>query len=395
MMTRPITSVLTTVLLAMAMAVALPSPAGAPGAPESAPGVFVNLGSHRLHLYCLGYGSPTVVMDAGLGGSALEWYPVQRHLAERVTACVYDRAGYGWSDPGPAPRTSDRMVDELYNLLDAAEAQGPYVLVGHSFGGLNAQLFARRYPYLAAGLVLVEASHPDQIQRYAEAPLRLNIAPSRQRGIMRYSRRPGVPEAMPEDLRPAARALVRRWTARRAMQNEYFHFRDSARDVREAGPMPQIPVVVLTRGRSIWQVGARSGPAEDLWMTLQSELAHLTRSSVHIVAEDSGHHVHLEQPALVSDAVTMVVDFVQSAPEGRARNPLWFDDSWWLAFRGATWHHDTLHTELRLRASTLFPEIGRAAVRAGHFAGTSQPAQQLLQYFEEPRRVPDRGASWP
>ena len=152
------------------------------GGPPPPPGRMVDIGSHRLHLLCEGSGSPTVVIDSGLGALALEWRGVQRELAAQFTTCLYDRAGYGWSEPGPQPRTTARITEELALLLERGDVPGPYVLVGHSFGGYTAQLFARRFPERTAGVVLVEASHPEQVQRFLDSPLRLNTAPSRRKG---------------------------------------------------------------------------------------------------------------------------------------------------------------------------------------------------------------------
>jgi pimeloyl-ACP methyl ester carboxylesterase len=134
-----------------------------------APGQFVDVGAHRLHLWCVGSGSPTVVFESGLGGGAFDWGYVQPSVARFRRACTYDRAGYGYSEPGPRPRTSRQIVSELFTLLDRAGIAGPVVLVGHSFGGYNVRLFAAEYPSKVVGLVLVDASHEDQGRRYAEA----------------------------------------------------------------------------------------------------------------------------------------------------------------------------------------------------------------------------------
>src|SRR5215207_4765289 len=109
------------------------------------PGQLVDVGGHRLHIQCVGTGSPTVITESGLGGTSLDWSLVQPAVAQTTRICSYDRAGWGWSDPGPSPRTSGRIVEELRSLLAAAGIAGPYVLVGHSVGGLHAQLFASRY----------------------------------------------------------------------------------------------------------------------------------------------------------------------------------------------------------------------------------------------------------
>ena len=126
-----------------------------------APGRLVSLGTHRLHLHCLGAGSPTVVFDAALGGSSLSWTFIQPAVAEFTTACTYDRAGFGWSDAGPMPRTVRRIAAELYALLRAAEVTPPYVLVGHSFGALSIRAYTSSHSEDVAGLVFVDPAHPE------------------------------------------------------------------------------------------------------------------------------------------------------------------------------------------------------------------------------------------
>src|SRR6266581_6105799 len=133
-----------------------------------APGKLIDVGGYRLHLDCTGtarLGSPTVILEAGSGNSSLPWSKVQPGVASFTRVCSYDRAGYGWSDNGPLPSTAGRMVAELHTLLARAGVAGPYVLVGHSYGGLIMQLYTYTYPQQVAGLVLVDSVHADQLVR--------------------------------------------------------------------------------------------------------------------------------------------------------------------------------------------------------------------------------------
>ena len=139
------------------------------------PGKLVDIGGYRLHLRGAGNGGPTVVMDAGLGGASIDWSLVQPEIAKFTTVYSYDRAGMGWSDVGPRPRTSRQIVKELHTLLRNAGIKKPYVLVGHSSGGFNMLLYASRYPDEVAGLVLVDASHEKQLERFPKPPLTLRI----------------------------------------------------------------------------------------------------------------------------------------------------------------------------------------------------------------------------
>src|SRR6187402_2695111 len=124
------------------------------------PGQLIDVGGHRLHLYATGQG-PVVVFDAALGGSSISWTLVTPHVTPFARVCLYDRAGFGWSDAGPMPRTAGRIADELRVLLDRSGEKPPYVLVGHSFGGLVMRIFAKRYPDVSAGLVLVDPAQPE------------------------------------------------------------------------------------------------------------------------------------------------------------------------------------------------------------------------------------------
>ena len=125
------------------------------------PGQMVDVGGYRLHINCIGTGSPTVVIDAGWGDSSAAWSSwVQPSAASTTRVCTYDRAGMGYSEPGPLPRTAERFAAELHALLANAGEPGPYVLVGHSMGGLTVRVFAHEYPADVAGVVLIESMSP-------------------------------------------------------------------------------------------------------------------------------------------------------------------------------------------------------------------------------------------
>ncbi|HSY31912.1 MAG TPA: alpha/beta hydrolase [Verrucomicrobiae bacterium] len=136
------------------------------------PGKFVDLGTHRLHLLEEGRGSPTIILEAGLMSTNLSWTDIRRKLAASYRVVTYDRAGLGWSDIGPMPRTAERIVDELHSLLELAAIPAPYVLVGHSFGGLTMPLFAARYPEKIAGMVLVDPVVPAEWNPPSEQDLK-------------------------------------------------------------------------------------------------------------------------------------------------------------------------------------------------------------------------------
>jgi pimeloyl-ACP methyl ester carboxylesterase len=129
------------------------------------PGQMVDVGGYKLHLYCIGSGSPTVILDALFPGTVSNWAWVQPEVAKGTQVCAYDRAGLGWSESGPGPHDALHGARELHNLLEAADIRGPYILAGHSLGGLTIRLFADQYPDEVAGVVLIEATNPDAWKR--------------------------------------------------------------------------------------------------------------------------------------------------------------------------------------------------------------------------------------
>lgn len=281
------------------------------GRTHAVPGIRVHVGNHLMHINCVGHGTPTVVLDSGLGGTSLDWVFVQPEIARYTRVCAYDRAGYGWSDTNPRPRTSLNIAEELHTLLKAAHISGPYVLVGHSFGGFNARLFASLYPHDTAGLVLVDAANERQFVRFEEAGANQSTAP-RGRNFVLFAQAP-LPPNLPPELQPIARSLASARSTMVAVRGELASFRHSAEQVAHAPPLPDVPIAVITRGKRVWPRNERGDRMERLWMELQDELAHLNPHAVHLIAENSGHYVQLEQPAVVNNAIHVIVEAVRTS----------------------------------------------------------------------------------
>jgi pimeloyl-ACP methyl ester carboxylesterase len=278
----------------------------------------------------------------------LQWvYQMQKFsLQNRVIGL--DMRGHGLSDKPSSGYDMSTMISDIKIALDTLRVTEPVVLVGHSFGGYNAQIFASRYSDKIVGLVLVDASHPDQVERFLQPPLRINTAPSARLGVAAFADI-RLPLRVPPEVRGMAMGFLRTQRTRHAIANEYISFRESAAQVKNAGPLPAVPLVVLTRGLGAAAANPLSGRIEELWQTLQAELAERSPFSAHVVARRSGHHIHLDQAQLVADAVALVVDTArQSNRSGRAdshspRHP----SPHWLAFKDAEWRRDTLHSEPR------------------------------------------------
>jgi pimeloyl-ACP methyl ester carboxylesterase len=295
------------------------------------PGEMVEVDGHRLHLHCIaGPGledAPTVVLDAGLGGYSQDWIWVQPQVAEFARVCAYDRAGYAWSDPGPTPRDSRQIVAELHALLANAHVPPPYVLVGQSFGGLNARFYAKQYPQEVAGLVLVDAT-PEGVyddpafstsQRDADRGqvfLFRTVAALARYGILRlFVRVAGTgPLTFLEDYAPEIRDDV---LAVAFLHTQYYEvvvdeletFEESTRQVQAASPDPDVPTIVIARRLLDEGDGPEVDPAqEEAWRRLQAELAENLPDGTLVIAEESDHVIHMDQPDLVVDAIRWIVE---------------------------------------------------------------------------------------
>ena len=259
-------------------------------------GRYADLETHRLYYECQGEGRPLVLIDYGIAGSAIAWRRLQRELSNTTTVCTYDRAGYGWSDPGPSPRTSAQAVEELAALIDAAGWQGPFVLLGHSFGGFDTRLFAARHPGAVAGLVWLDSSHPEEVLHATAKPEAQPLAnPIAQATIN---------EAEPDDEQAAGAYLNTRRKAIFTQMDELANFATSARQVMAAGPLPAVPLVVVARDHAARQSDADAAR----WQARQRSLAKLSPQGEFWTATGSGHDIHRDRLDLVLKAVRKVVD---------------------------------------------------------------------------------------
>lgn len=274
------------------------------------PGELINIGTLRLHINCVGEGSPTVIIDSGIGGFSLEWLTIQNNLADTLKVCSYDRAGYGWSDPGPRPRTTDRITYELHSLLVESKIPGPYVLVGHSFGGYNIRYFASKYPSLTAGLVLVDSSHPEQFNTVEFKRIEKKQDESTYKNSYKVRIiHPIISDSYPSENKRMAFRLMSTMKSRSTLLNEMDNMEISAKQVsRQTNHPPYtFPVTILTRGKRVWAYDDLGERREQQWLRLQNDLKHISMQSRHYLAEKSGHIIHLDQPDFVSNNIISTV----------------------------------------------------------------------------------------
>lgn len=279
------------------------------------PGELIDIGTHRLHINCIGTGNPTVIIDSGIGGFSLEWIKIQNRLADNLKVCSYDRAGYGWSDPGPRPRTTARISNELRLLLTAAKIAGPYVFVGHSFGGYNIRYFASKYPGLTAGLILVDSSHPDQFNTDEFKRVEKEQDESTYRNSYKVRIiRPIISDSYPAKNKRIAFRLMSSMKSRSTLLNEMDNMEISARQVAKQTDHPPyiFPVTILTRGKRVWADDELGERREQQWLRLQNDLKNISTQSRHYLAEDSGHIIHLDQPEFVSRNILLTALKVRS-----------------------------------------------------------------------------------
>lgn len=242
----------------------------------------VDVGGYRLRLGCAGHGTPTVVIEAGLGEGLNEWAASLPHLGAFTRVCAYDRAGVGKSDAGPTPRTSQQMVNELRTLLGIAHLDGPYVLVGHSLGGLNVALYAAEYPAEIAGLVLLDPAFPDMLSRLDAAWGRL-----RTRLFLRL----GFPQEgmTKEDLST------------------------SCAQVAAAGSLPDVPLVVISAGQparlpTIFRPIFPGSSYLRVMLAGGAVLAGTSTRGRQIIAEDADHNTLNLQHALIAETIQQVIE---------------------------------------------------------------------------------------
>jgi pimeloyl-ACP methyl ester carboxylesterase len=245
----------------------------------------VDAGGHHLQMLIAGDGNPTVVLESGLGDTMESWAKVQPEVAKFSQVVAYDRAGLGQSEPGLKPRTAHQIATELHTALRNAGLAPPYVLVGHSAGGLYIRVFASMYPNEVAGMVFVDSTPEDFFER-----LKAIQSPEEQKKF----------EEKMQDY--AAQASEGR-------RDEWASLDVDLQQARTALPLPNVPIILLT---GMGNEPDKSPEAKQLWLHLHNEWLKQLPNAKHIVTDKSGHYIQVDEPGLVIDAIRQMIGSVKA-----------------------------------------------------------------------------------
>jgi pimeloyl-ACP methyl ester carboxylesterase len=282
------------------------------------PGQLVEVGGYRLHLYCTGEGGPTVILEALFPGTVSNWAWIQPEIARGTRVCSYDRAGLGWSDRGPEPRDARHHAQELHTLLANANVPGPYVLVGHSLGGLTVRMFAELYPDEVAGMVLVEATNPDAWKRHeipegvGADPNMLAAAPFVSRlGVFRLGLIPSFasdPDLPPQQYKEL-QAFFNSTKAWETIRDVNTSFSTALNQVRQAGSLGDIPLAIV--------LGSKGDGGDELLSNLFTQQAALSTQSMTRVIDGATHASLVDRQEHARQTSAIILEIVEAARSGK------------------------------------------------------------------------------
>lgn len=255
----------------------------------------INIGTHRLHCYYFGNGSPTIVLDPGLGETYKDWLSILKKLSDKNQVFCYDRAGYGQSETGPLPRNCINEARELKKLLDKARIRGPYLLVGHSLGALNLQVFADEYPEEVAAILFLDPPPLEWISgnRFPEL---MELAVHTTAEFERLSR--SLSNTDNEDDKKRANFFKTIASEHREM------FLSSAKQAAAIKSFNGIPLFVIASGSSNPQFGEDAELFQKFWNDQCRQLAAKSSNGKYLLAKESSHHIHLDNPSIVLQAIS-------------------------------------------------------------------------------------------
>ena len=285
------------------------------------PGVLVNVGGYKMHIYCMGEGSPTVILDSANMGTVSNWAWIQPELAKSTRVCAYDRADSGWSDLSAQPNDTKQNAEALHTLLKNANIANPYVLVGHSFGGLYVRMFAEMYPDEIAGMVFIEGTLPDGLNRLGKPDVMPN-APDAQMmdgtpfisrlGILRLVGFPGTDLDLPEQQRNELQAYLSSTKLAKSLKRQYHSFPTLLSQVRPlygAGSLGDIPVAVV--------LGSEGDGGIPEWHDLFAGQAALSTNHIMVTVEGANHISLVDRQNHAMQTSALILKVIEAVHSGQ------------------------------------------------------------------------------
>ena len=286
-----------------------------------APGQLVDVGGYRLHIYCMGEGSPTVILESANMGTVSNWAWIQPEVAKMTRVCAYDRADSGWSDLSPRPNDTRQNAEALHTLLKNAGESAPYILVGHSFGGLYVRMYAEMYPDEVAGMVFIEGTLPDGLKALGKPDVMPNAPDAgmmdatpfiSRLGILRLMKFPPTDPDLPEPQRNALQAYLSSTKLAESLKRQYHLFPTLLVQVRplyEAGSLGDIPVAVV--------LGSEGDGGIPEWHDLFVAQSALSTNHTLITVDGANHISLVDRKEYALQTSAAILKVIESARSGQ------------------------------------------------------------------------------
>ncbi|WP_233840478.1 alpha/beta hydrolase [Dyella sp. 2HG41-7] len=285
------------------------------------PGKFYSVDGGKMHIYCTGTGAPTLILDAGAGDDWTVWTKVQSELSKTTQVCSFDRSGLGSSDVLLGGHDANSLADQLHALVGQAGIKTPFVLAGHSIAGIYMRAYTAKFPSDVAGLIFIDSSHPDQLQRFPKAFTQA----SPNLFVMSWMTRLGIARAMGQctDLPPGVDAVkgfayanICRPSVVDSGLEEIRAFPRSTDETRHTGPFGRLPILIISEDPEVQRKDTSLPPdvmaqTSIAWNQMQEDLKQLSLNSRRVIAARSSHYVQLDRPDVIDREVPEFIEHIR------------------------------------------------------------------------------------